>query len=181
MAVQQEILDLNREREAAGRPPVTVRIALDEGNVMLGVVGDENQIEPTSISSSFSVVKHLIELCGRLGANILCTEAVINGAKGYGSRYMGKCMEGGQAIRTYEIFEGDPYDIRKVKETTGDTFSQGVYALYGRDFSRAKGIFLRLVHHNTGDGGARYYLYLADRLEKRPEEAISLDAGADRE
>ena len=94
---------------------------------------------------------------------------------------MGKCMEGGQAIRTYEIFEGDPYDIRKVKETTGDTFSQGVYALYGRDFSRAKGIFLRLVHHNTGDGGARYYLYLADRLEKRPEEAISLDAGADRE
>lgn len=181
VAVQQEILDLNREREAAGRPPVTVRIALDEGNVMLGVVGDENQIEPTSISSSFSVVKHLIELCGRLGANILCTEAVINGAKGYGSRYMGKCMEGGQAIRTYEIFEGDPYDIRKVKETTGDTFSQGVYALYGRDFSRAKGIFLRLVHHNTGDGGARYYLYLADRLEKRPEEAISLDAGADRE
>ena len=46
VAVQQEILDLNREREAAGRPPVVVHIALDEGNVMLGVVGDENQIEP---------------------------------------------------------------------------------------------------------------------------------------
>ena len=99
----------------------------------------------------------------------------MNGARGYGSRYMGKCREGGAYIRTYEIFDGDPYDIRKVKEATGERFSQGVYALYSRDFSQAKGIFLSLVHHNTGDGGARYYLYLADQLEKRPEAEISLD------
>lgn len=177
VAVQQEVMELNRERELDGRPPVVVRIALDEGNVMLGVVGDENQIEPTSISSSFSVAKHLVELCGRLEANILCTETVIRSADGYGSRYMGKCLEGGEAIRTYEIFDGDAYEIRKVKEDTGDQFSQGVYALYSRDFSQAKRIFLGLVHHNTGDGGARYYLYLADRLEKRPEDEISLDSG----
>ncbi len=177
VAVQQEVLEINRERELDGRPPVTVRIALDEGNVMLGVVGDENQIEPASISSSFSVAKHLVELCSRLEANILCTEAVIRSAQGYGSRYMGKCLEGNAAIRTYEIYDGDAYEIRKVKEDTGERFSQGVYALYGRDFSQAKRIFLSLVHHNTGDGGARYYLYLADRLEKRPEEEISLDSG----
>ena len=107
VAVQQEVMELNRERELDGRPPVVVHIALDEGNVMLGVVGDENQIEPTSISSSFSVAKHLVELCGRLEANILCTEAVIRSAEAYGSRYMGKCLEGGEAIRTYEIFDGD--------------------------------------------------------------------------
>lgn len=177
VAVQQEIMEINRERELDGRPPVVVRIALDEGDVMLGVVGDENQIEPTSISSSFSVAKHLVELCGRLEANILCTEAVIRSAQGYGSRYMGKCLEGGAAIRTYEIYDGDAYEIRKVKEDTGERFSEGVYALYGRDFSQAKRIFLSLVHHNTGDGGARYYLYLADRLEKRPEDEISLDSG----
>ena len=177
VAVQQEVLEINRERELDGRPPVVVRIALDEGNVMLGVVGDENQIEPTSISSSFSVAKHLVELCGRLEANILCTEAVMRGARGYGSRYMGKCREGSEAIRIYEIFDGDAYEIRKVKEDTGERFSQGVYALYSRDFSQAKRIFLSLVHHNTGDGGARYYLYLADQLEKRPEDEISLDSG----
>ena len=177
VAVRQEILEINKEREADGRSPVTMRIALDEGNVMLGVVGDEDQIEPTSISSSFSVTRHLIALCGRLEANILCTEAVIEGAEHYNSRYMGKCLEDGESIRTYEIFDGDPYEVRKVKESTGGLFSQGVYALYSRDFSQAKRIFLNLVHHNTGDGGARYYLYLADRLEKRPEEEISLDSG----
>ena len=177
VAVQQEVLEINRERELDGRPPVVVRIALDEGNVMLGVVGDDNQIEPASISSSFAMTKHLVDLCSRLDANILCTEAVIHGAQDYGSRYMGKCQEGGQTIRTYEIFDGDAYETRKVKADTGERFSQGVYALYARDFSQAKRIFLNLVHHNTGDGGARYYLYLADRLEKRPEDEISLDSG----
>ena len=177
VAVRQEILEINRERELDGRPPVTMHIALDEGNVMLGVVGDEDQIEPTSISSSFSTTKHLIALCDRLEANILCTEAVIEAAKDYSSRYVGKCMEDGGVIRTYEIFDGDPYEIRKAKESTGSLLSRGVYALYSRDFSQAKKIFLTLVHHNTGDGGARYYLYLADRLEKRPEEEISLDCG----
>ena len=177
VAVQQAVLEINKEREVDGRSPVVMRIALDEGNVMLGVVGDEDQIEPTSISSSFSITKHLMALCGRLEANILCTEAVVEAAERYGSRYMGKCREGGETVRIYEIFDGDPYDIRKVKESTGSLFSEGVYALYSRDFSRAKRIFLTLVHHNTGDGGARYYLYLADRLEKRPEEDITLDSG----
>lgn len=177
VAVQQEILEINRERELEGRPTVMVRIALDEGEVMLGVVGDENQIEPASISSSFSVAKHLVQLCGRLEASILCTETVIRNVEGYSSRYMGKCLEGGRAIRTYEIFDGDVYEIRKVKEDTGERFSEGVYALYSRNFSLAKGIFLSLVHNNTGDGGARYYLYLADRLEKRPQDEISLDYG----
>lgn len=181
VAVQQEVLELNREREAAGRSPVAVHIALDKGTVMLGVVGDENQIEPASISSSFTTVRHLLELCGRLQASILCTEAVAGGAAGYSARYMGKCAEGGGYIRTYELFDGDPYEVRKVKEASGERFSEGVYALYSRDFSRAKRIFLNLVHANTGDGGARYYLYLADRLEKEPEAEISLDQGEDRE
>lgn len=175
VAVQQEILELNREREAAGRGPVVVRIALDEGNVMIGVVGDEKQIQPTSVSSSFSMARQLIALCGELQAGILCTEAVIAGASGYASRYMGKCTGAEEDIRVYEIFDGDPYEVRKVKQTTGGRFSEGVYALYSRDFSRAKGIFLSLVHANTGDGGARYYLYLADELEKRPAAEIRLD------
>ncbi len=176
VVVQQEVLAINRERELDGRPQVTLRIALDEGNMMIGVVGDESQMEPTAISSSFSVARQLIALCNLLDANILCTEAVAAGAGEYGSRYMGKCVDGKEAIRTYEIFDGDPYDIRRVKLLTGKRFSEGVYALYSRDFAAAKRIFLDMVHRNTGDGGARYYLYLADQLEKHPDREISLSA-----
>ena len=176
VAVQQEVLELNRSREMTGAPPVTMQIALDEGNVMIGIVGDGERMEPTSVSSSFSVLKHLVRLCGNLQAGILCTQSVMTDARGYATRYMGKCREGNSLLRVYEIFDGDRYDVRKLKEQTGGKFSEGVYALYSRDFQKAKGIFLNLVHRNTGDGGARWYLYLTDLLEKQDECEISLDA-----
>lgn len=175
VAIQQEVLALNEQRAQLGQPEVRLCIALDVGDVMMGVVGDGYQLEPTTISSSFSTVKGLIQVCGRVGASILCTENIIGGASGYGSRYMGKCLQGGTPIRVYEIFDGDPYSVRKVKANTRQAFSEGVFALYSRDFAQAKRIFLELVHHNPGDGGARYFLYLADRLAQHPDGEIRLD------
>ncbi len=178
VAIQQEILEINGQREAEDRPLVSARIALDEGNVILGVVGDETQIEPTSISASFSATQHLLELCDRLEANILCTEAVAAQVSGYACRYIGKCAVGDALLRTYEIFDGDPYESRKLKGQTKDRFAEGIYALYAGDFSQAKRVFLSLVRQGVGDGGARYYLYLANQMEKNPQETPSLDAGA---
>ena len=175
VTVQQAILSVNRERESEGRPLVSARIALEEGDVALGVIGDEYQLEPEFIFASSSVAKRLISLCIQLGAGILCTETVLEGIQGYSGRYMGKCAEGDAQIRIYEIFDADPYDVRKLKEQTSRSFSDGVYALYGRDFSTARSIFLNLVHRGDGDVGARYFLYLADRLEKEPDADISLD------
>jgi len=175
VAVQQEILSFNRERELAGRPQVKLRIALDQGSMMIGVVGDETQMEPTAISSSFAALRRLIRLCETLDANILCTEAVVSAARECASRYMGKCPVGESRIRTYEIYGGDPYSLRMVKERTAGRFSQGVYALYSRDFQGAKRIFLDLLHDSIEDGGARYYLYLADQLEKDPDREIGLE------
>ena len=90
---------------------------------------------------------------------------------------MGKSRQGDELLRVYEIFDGDPYGVRRGKETTGRQFSQGVFALYSHDFAAAKRIFLELVHDHPDDGGARYYLYLADRLASRPEQEVSLEYG----
>ncbi len=175
VAIQQEILSINEQRMIRGVPPVTLRIALDVGEVMFGIVGDESQMEPTTISSSFTIAQGLIALCSRLDAGILCTENVIAGAEQYGNRYMGKSIQGGSPVRVYEIYDGDVYSLRRDKETAGKKFAQGVFSLYSRDFVTAKRIFLELVHDNPRDGGARYYLYLADQLEKNPAAEISLE------
>ncbi len=175
VAVRQEVLSLNERREAAGVPAVSLRIALDVGEMMIGVVGDESQMEPATISSSFTTARRLIGLAQRLDAGILCTENIMRGASGYGSRYMGKSQRGDGMIRVYEIFDGDIYSIRRGKANSGQRFSKAVLSLYSHDFAEAKKMFLELVHENPNDGGARYYLYLADRLEKQPEQEISLE------
>ena len=54
-------------------------------------------------------------------------------------------------------------------------FTQAVYALYSQDYPAAKRAFLELVHAGQMDGGARYYLYLSDKLQKSGGGEISLD------
>ena len=164
VALQQEALAFNQRRAQEGLPTVTFRIALDVGSVMLGIVGDDGQLEPTAISSSFSTVRTLIGLCDKLDAGILCTEAISAGLEGYGSRYLGKCRVDGASVRVYEVFDGDPYEARKAKEASLRRFYQGVQDFYSGDAASAKRAFLELVHNAPEDGGARYYLYLADRF-----------------
>ena len=175
VAMAQEVLSFNSLRSREGLPTVSFRMALDVGDVLLGVVGDNTQMQPTAISTSFSAVKGLISLCGKLQANILCTEAVISGAGEYAYRYMGKCLQDDLPVRVYEIFSGDEYEVRRAKQATVRRFSQGVLALYSGETLQAKRIFLELAHQNSRDGGVRHYLYLADRLEKEPGRPCSLD------
>lgn len=175
VAVQQEVLSFNEQRTIDGLPTVTLRIAMDMGEVLIGVVGDEAQMEPATISTCFTTARRLIGLAGKLDAGILCTEQIIGGAKDYGSRYVGKSRQGSDRLRVYEIFDGDAYPVRRGKQNTGQRFSEGVFSLYSHDFTAAKRIFLELAHDNPQDGGARYYLYLADRMERQPEQEIVLE------
>lgn len=168
VAIQQEVLSFNESRTQERLPGVALHIAIDRGNFMLGIVGDASTMTPTTISSSLSVVQELIWLCSRLKAGILCTEVIISANQDYGSRYMGKCLVGGQPVRVYEVFDGDDFNTKRGKAGSIDVFSRGVYDLYSGDTAGAKHTFLQLAHNYPHDGGARYYLHLTDRLEHNP-------------
>ncbi|MDR2614949.1 MAG: hypothetical protein LBC28_00050, partial [Oscillospiraceae bacterium] len=66
----------------------------------------------------------------------------------------------------YEIFDGDAQETRAAKEKTRVQFAEGIYLLYARDFSGAKRIFMDIVRQSSADGAGKFYLFLADRLEK---------------
>ena len=165
VALQQEVLAFNESRAREGLPTVEFRIALDVGNVNLGIVGDSAQMQPTAISSGFTTALELIALSEQLDARILCTEAIAPGLQQYGSRFIGKRKMKNDLLRVYEIFDGDPYEMRKGKEATLSRFSQAVMAFYSGDSVQAKRIFLELAHETPTDGAARHYLYLADRMD----------------
>ena len=164
VAVRQEVLALNQQRAQDALPTVKLRIAADTGGVIFGIVGDQSHLEPSTISDSFATLSELIEICEKAEANILCTESIVSGVEGYGSRYIGRCFAGHRPIRVYEVFDGDPYEVRKGKEVGLRRFSEGVLSLYSGEIIQAKRTFLDLVRDTPQDGCARYYLYLADKL-----------------
>lgn len=175
VAIRQRIIAINRERTRREQSLVRLRITLDSGEVMLGVVGDESRMQATAVSSSFNTARMLEALFSRFDANILCTESIERWADGYGSRYIGKTHDGEALIRVYEIYDGDSYLTRKGKAEAEKLFAEGIYTLYAGEYAEAKRIFMEVVRRNSGDGAARYYLYLADRFEKEPPAEVCLD------
>lgn len=175
VVIRQALLDLNTERETRGEAAVALRVALDHGMAMMGVVGDEDRVVPTVVSAGLNTARSLVHLADVLDANILCTTPVMEAAGEYGLRYIGKYRDGGADLRVYEIYDGDPYSMRVAKENMREAFSNGVYALYGGDFSQAKRLFMEIARRQSEDGVARHYLYLVDRFEKNPPERIGLN------
>ena len=173
--VRQALLELNAQREARGDAPVELRVALDHGVAMMGVVGDEDRVVPTVVSACLNTARKLVELAQVLDANILCTMAVADAAKEYHLRYIGKSRDGDSPIRVYEIFDGDPYGMRLAKESARASFSAGIYALYSGDYAQAKRLFMEIARQQGEDGVARHYLYLADRFEKQAPDWIGLN------
>lgn len=175
VVICQEAAAINRSRERRNISPVSLHIALAEGEVMLGVVGDENRMQATAVSSSFSTTRMLTGLFSRFEAGILCTEQVESRAEGYGRRYIGKAHDGAELVRVYELYDGDAQSVRQSKAETEWAFSDGVYTLYAGDYTAAKRTFMEISRKSGGDGAAKFYLYLADQFEKEPPEEVSLD------
>ena len=179
VAIQQEMLSFNEQRVHSGLPGVTLHIALDKGDVMIGIVGDTARMSPTTVSTCINTAQGLTRLCGLLKAGILCTESIISEHQAHASRYMGKCLIGEQPVRVYEVFDGDEFNTRRGKANSMDEFSRGVYDLYAGETTSAKHTFLQLAHNYPLDGGVRYYLHLADQLEHDPSLPCMLHGDSD--
>ncbi|MDR2615441.1 MAG: HAMP domain-containing protein [Oscillospiraceae bacterium] len=165
VAIRQDIYAFNKERATSGEPPVALYTAVDMGEVMMGVVGDESRLAPAAVSVCLNSARYLAELAERLEAGVLCTIDVAPEVEAYAQRYIGKYAKTGSK-RVYEIFDGDAQETRAAKEKTRVQFAEGIYLLYARDFSGAKRIFMDIVRQSSADGASKFYLFLADRLEK---------------
>ncbi|MDR1217178.1 MAG: hypothetical protein LBJ99_01175 [Oscillospiraceae bacterium] len=148
-----------------------LRIGIDAGRVMLGVVGDERRITPTIVSEALLGAQDLVRAAKLLEAGILCSETVANLTEGYSIRYIGKCESAGKRARVCEIFDGDEYDLRKEKQRLQREFNEALLTFYGGGYAQAKRLFLNIVRQCPGDGANRYYLYQSDKFEIEPPDA----------
>jgi hypothetical protein len=165
VAMRQDMQTFNKEREENGELPVELHTAVDKGEVMLGVIGDESRLTPAAVSACLNSARHLAKLAEQLDSGILCTMDVALETESYAQRYIGK-HAGADSKRVYEIFDGDLLEARAAKEKTRVQFAEGVYLLYARDFSGARRIFMDIIRLSAADGVSRFYLFLADGLEK---------------
>lgn len=162
LRIRETAMSLNDTRRQQNLCTVDVRVALSSGDVMLGVVGDEKRMAPTVISDVIAMSQRLIELQRPSNVYVLCTGDIIASARGYRTRRIGLYMDQGKEIQLFDIYEGDPFQLLKDKESTYEKYNEALRLYENGDMAEARLRFLHIVKITYDDGVARNYLYCAD-------------------
>lgn len=158
----QRLETFNAERVASGAQPITIGLALHTGQLMLGILGEEERMEGTVISDNVNLASRLEGLTKHFGAQMILSSATRNGLK-HASRYMDRTLGRIQVkgkkgyIEILELLDVLPQKERMMKIKTRDVFTKGV-ALYqeGR-FDEAEARFNRILGVHPDDRAAQLY------------------------
>ena len=163
--IRETVEAYNKLRREKGACTADVRIVISEDSVLLGFVGDEMRMQPTAVSNAINMAEEIEKLCRSSGLYIICTEStyVHLPQERYRSRYIGcYTASDGSTVKLYDMFDGDPYFLVKLKEQFKAQFEAAVGLFEDRDFAGARSRFMDIVKYAPDDGAARNYMYLAE-------------------
>jgi class 3 adenylate cyclase len=161
VAMQEELSRYNVQREAKGRHALRMGIGLHHGPLIMGIIGDEERMDAATIADTVNIAARLESLTKHYGAGILISENSLSGIsrQAFSLRYLGQVQVKGKdrPIGVYECFDGDPADIRSLKESTQARFSEALSQFFTKAFSMAAAGFDEILRVNPHDRIAKLF------------------------
>jgi class 3 adenylate cyclase/HAMP domain-containing protein len=159
----------NERRRNRGYEPVEIGIAVHTGDVMLGIIGEEQRMEGSVVSHHVDLTLDLEYLSAKLGAFILLTGDTMRSLRPqmigqYRRLGVIQVDEEQPPLELFDWFEGDPEQIRRLKIETKAQFEAAVAAFEQGRFYDAREGFVAVVKKNRFDLAAQLYFYECDRL-----------------
>jgi class 3 adenylate cyclase len=159
--------EYNGRRAQSGYEPVEIGIAIHTGDVMLGIIGEEQRLEGSVVSHHVQMTLDLERISAKLGVFVLITEDMLreSGAIEGHCRRLGlfKIDEDQPPVELYDWFEGDPEHIRKLKSETKSQFEAAVETFQQGRFYEAREGFVAVVKKNRYDLAAKMYFFECDK------------------
>ncbi|CAG7638697.1 hypothetical protein PAESOLCIP111_03968 [Paenibacillus solanacearum] len=161
----------------AEHDPIDIGIAVHCGEIMIGMIGEEQRMEGSVVSNDVQLTMELERLSDKLGVHILLTEAAFRSAQEmtrWRHRKLGafQLKDGGQTVELYDLYEADPETIRRLKEETRQQFEEAVELFRNGRFHDARQAFVTVVKKNRYDLAAKQYFFACDRYF---QEGVSAD------
>jgi len=177
------LADYNSQRRHAGRMPVQVGIGLHTGNLMLGIIGEQERMQSDTFSDAVNLANRIEGLSKLYGVSIVISEQTLSRlpeADKYHQRFLGKAQVKGkkESVSVFEIYDAEPEPVIQMKLKTKADFEQGLQHYFAREFAEAVVCFKNVLKANAGDKTASLYLERSAQYVVRgvPEEWEGVEA-----
>ncbi len=154
-------------------PEIDARISIDTGEVIFGIVGDEERKTPTIISDVMGIALKMEEINLYIGSKILISNQTINNLPSnfdFEYRYTGVLsVDEKKQISLFESLNYYPKNKREKLKKLKNKFESGVRAYNEKNYAQAKEIFEYVLHYVPDDKPA--FVYFNKASEKLNEMA----------
>ena len=130
--MQRNIYAFNVIQKAGNLPTIKMGIGMHTGPLIMGITGDKNRLDATTISDTVNTASRIESLTKYYNASILLSEITlkqIQHPEKFHLRYLGKVQVKGRhsSIGIYECFGSDDEEQVIKKEETLALFNQGIH------------------------------------------------------
>ena len=161
IAMQQELIQFNQERQALDQRAIRIGIGIHTGSLMLGTIGEVQRMEGTVISDTVNTGARIEDLTKRYGVSTLISSATLQQVADparYCCRFIDTVQVKGKQgnIDVYELFDTDAQ--RELKTTLKEQFEAGVQAVAEEAFATAVTHFEQVLSQLPDDRVSQIYL-----------------------
>jgi len=158
----------NSHRANCGYKAINIGIGIHTGNLILGIIGDDQRMQGTVISDAVNLASRIQDVTKLYHTNIVISQETfvkLENPMSYDFRFLGKVKVKGKAksVSLFEIFNGDDEEIRKSKSETKNDFETAIILFAKRRFEEASVIFQDIAEKNPNDYASALFL---DRAKK---------------
>jgi len=160
--MQKEVQDLNKIRFANNQSPIQIGVGMHTGPLIMGITGDENRMDATTISDSVNIASRLESLTKHYSASIIISDSSLKqiGKKDdFHLRSLGLVQLKGkrEAVEIHECFDSNTLPDMEKKLDTLPVFNEGVSLFLNKSFPEANLAFKKVLDTDPGDHTAKFF------------------------
>jgi len=154
-------------------PAIDARLSINTGEIIFGIVGDEERKSPTIISDVVNLASKMVEINLYIGTKLLISKQALNELPqnfDFDYRYTGALsLDGESQISLFESLNYYQKNKREKLKKLKNKFEEGVRAYNEKKYQEAKEIFEYVLHYVPDDKPS--YVYFNKASEKLKEVA----------